>query len=303
MVSEYTGPLIPSYSTKSSLITPGHFSTYMVALTISLSSFAVLHDDDQGMHVSSSTESLHHIVTDISIISNTYGGSTCQEKLQCLLEQHTKHQPRTLLDALSFTSAFWTAPLLSSRYATFDRFLLRTNQTIVLDGGVVDTTGIVGLLQKQTDHIIAFYNNNIPLSELESPIAYLFGVNVTTDSMNRIFGPKLSQVFDSDLYAGVISNLTNSKVGIANLKDVNVFSNEVMGVESYVINNLIIVSNIMNDGFELDDSRIMKRLSSSWPDNYMFVPPELDANTLCLFNDWKVRNDRELIEPILRSRD
>jgi len=265
-----------------------------------ISSFAVLHDDDQGI-VSSSTKSLHHIVSDIS---NT-GGSTCQdEKLQCPLEQHTKHQPRTLLDALSFTSAFWTAPLLSSQYATlFDSFLLRTNKTIVLDGGVVDTTGIVGLLQKQTDHIIAFYNNNIPLSELESPIAYLFGVNVTTDSMNSIFGPKLSQVFDSDLYAGVISNLTNSKVGIANLKDVNVFSNEVMGVESYVINNLIIVSNIMNDGFELDDSRIMKRLSSSWPDNYMFVPPELDANTLCMFNDWKVRNNRELIEPILRSRD
>ena len=129
-----------------------------------------------------------------------------------------------------------------------------------MDGGVVDTTGIVGLLQKQTDHIIAFYNNNIPLSELESPIAYLFGVDVPTDLMNSILGPTLSQVFDSDLYLDVMSNMTNSKVGIAHLKDVSVLSNEVMGVESYVLKNLIIVSNIMNDGFELDDSRIMKRL-------------------------------------------
>lgn len=254
------------------------------------------------MHIPSSTKSLQHIVTDISIISNTYGGSTCQdEKLQCLLEeQHTKHEPRTLLDALSFTSAFWTAPLLSSRYGTlFDSALLRTNQTIVLDGGVVDTTGITGLLQKQTDHIIAFYNNNIPLSKLESPIAYLFGVDVPTDLMNSLLGPSLSQVFDSDLYPSVISNMTNSKVGIAHLQGVDVLSNEIMGVESYVIKNLIIVSNIMNDGFELDDSRIMKRLSSSWPDSYMFVPPEVDANILCMFNDWKVRNNHELFESIL----
>jgi len=273
-----------------------------------LSSFAVQHDDHQGVHLPSSTTSLHHIVTDISIISNAYSESTCQDeqdlKLQYPLEQHTKHEPRTLLDALSFTSAFWTAPLLSSRYATlFDSFLLRTNQTIVLDGGVVDTMGIIGLLQKQTDHIIAFYNNNIPLSELESPIAYLFGVDVPTDSMNSLLGPSLSQVFDSDLYPSVISNMTNSKVGIAKLQDVNVLSNEVMEVESYVIKNLIIVSNIMIDGFELDDSRIMKRLSSSWPDSYMFVPPEVDANILCMFNDWKVQNNHELFEPILRSRD
>ena len=267
-----------------------------------LSSFAVLYDDHQHVHIPSSTKSLHHVVTEIS---NTYGGSACKnEKLQCPLEQHTKHQPRTLLDALSFTSAFWTAPLLSSRYATlFDSFLLITNQTIVLDGGVVDTTGITGLLQKQTDQIIAFYNNNIPLSELESPIAYLFGVDVSTDSMNSLLGPTLSQVFDSDLYPDVMSNLTNSKVGIAHLQDVNVFSNEIMGVKSYVIKNLIIVSNIMNDRFVLDDSRIMKQLSSSWPDSYMLVPPELDANILCMFNDWKVRNNHELFESILRSRD
>ena len=266
-----------------------------------LSSFAIIYED-QGTHIPSSTKSVHHIVTDISN-SNTYDGSACQnKKLQCPLEQQHKHEPRTLLDALSFTSAFWTAPLLSSRYATlFDRFLLRTTQTIVLDGGVVDTTGITGLLQKQTDHIIAFYNNNIPLSKLESPIAYLFGVDVPTDLMNSFLGPSLSQVFDSDLYPSVISNMTNSKVGIAHLQDVNVLSNEIMGVESYVIKNLIIVSSIINDGFELDDSRIMKRLSSSWPDNYMLVPREIDANTLCMFNDWKVRNNHELFESILMT--
>ena len=119
--------------------------------------------------------------------------------------------------------------------------------------------------------------------------------------MNSLLGPSLSQVFDSDLYPSVISNLTNTKVGIAQLQDVNVLSNEVMNVESYVIKNLIIVSNIMNDGFELDDSRIMKSLSSSWPDSYMLVPPELDANTLCMFNDWKVRNNHELLESILMT--
>ena len=119
--------------------------------------------------------------------------------------------------------------------------------------------------------------------------------------MNSLLGPSLSQVFDSDLYPGVMSTLTNSKVSMAHLQDVNVLSNEVMNVKSYVIKNLIIVSNIMNDGFEFDDSRIMKRLSSSWPDSYMLVPPKLGANSLCIFNDWKVRNNHELFESILMT--
>ena len=75
-----------------------------------LSSFAIIYED-QGTHIPSSTKSVHHIVTDISN-SNTYDGSACQnKKLQCPLEQQHKHEPRTLLDALSFTSAFWTVTI------------------------------------------------------------------------------------------------------------------------------------------------------------------------------------------------
>ena len=78
------------------------------------------------------------------------------------------------------------------------------------DGGIVDTTGIVTLLQKKVPKIVAFYNNNDPLESLSSIFAYLFGVEVTTDTMNSLEGWELGQVFDGGVYEEVLANLTLS---------------------------------------------------------------------------------------------
>ena len=135
-----------------------------------------------------------------------------------------------------------------------------------------------------------FYNNNVPLSLVSSPIAYLFGVDTTTDAMNSLKGPVLSQVFPSRLYPSVIRNLTDTTNGMAHLFDVDIVPHNHMGVESYRISSLLIVTNGKMDGFESKNK--MTKNSPDWPDHFSYGLPPLDANLLCAYNDYKV----ELIE-------
>ena len=114
---------------------------------------------------------------------------------------------KSVLDAMSYSSGFWSASIMESKAQYFFlRNILTTakvesradddsysssstTSTVYLgDGGLIDTTGIVTLLQKGVTRIVAFYNNNNPLSSLQSPIASLFGVETKTDSMNSIQG-------------------------------------------------------------------------------------------------------------------
>ncbi|KAL7538416.1 hypothetical protein ACHAWF_009512 [Thalassiosira exigua] len=208
---------------------------------------------------------------------------------------------------MSYTSAFWAAPLLTAcemPRALFGNLLLRSAEppsnsvSVVLDGGVVDTTAVIGLLQRRTERVVAFYNNNVPLSKLRSPFAYLFGIDVPTDSMNGLLGPGM-QVFPSESYEDVMGNLTDPSIALARLEGVSVVSNPNMGVDSYTLESLVIFSNTKNDNFVPEDERIAKRLSSGWPDGYAPVPPRFDANLLCLFNDWKVGSNHGVLGPIL----
>jgi len=64
-----------------------------------------------------------------------------------------------------------------------------------MDGGLLDTTGIVPHLREKVDTIIASYNNNNALEDLNSTFAFLFGVTTNTDTMNSLEGPTLAQVF------------------------------------------------------------------------------------------------------------
>jgi hypothetical protein len=121
---------------------------------------------------------------------------------------------------------------------------LDSDTTVYLnDGGLVDTTGIVTLLQKKVPRILAFYNNNEPLSTLNSTFADLFGVEVSTDTMNSLEGASLAQVFNESLFDGVIGNLTDGSVLRARLDNVQVQANSYLGVESYELEELIIFSN------------------------------------------------------------
>lgn len=252
----------------------------------------------------SSAERLHHVLSKMS-----FGSSY-------IVPFDHRPKPSSVLEALSYTSAFWAALLVTANtisYKLFGNLLLRansstcfnstektaSNEKLILDGGVIDTTGLVGLLQQQTENIIAFYNNNVPLSQITSPIAYLFGVDTATNSMNGLLGPSMSQVFPSVLYPEVIANLTNPKVGMAHLRGIHVLPNRIMGVEPYIIGSFIVFSNAKNDNFILEDEMTRSQLSPSWPDRYLFTPPRLDANVLCMFSDWKVRNYHEELDPIL----
>lgn len=136
--------------------------------------------------------------------------------------------------------------------------------------------------------LVAFYNNNVPLSTMSSPIAYLFGVDTTTDAMNSLKGPELTQVFSSSLYPDVIGNLTNPDVGIVQLTDVEIVENQ-MGIEPYVVQSLVIISNRNINGFKYQDKRVQDQLSPKWPDQFPYGISTLDANVLCSFNDYKVK--------------
>ena len=132
----------------------------------------------------------------------------------------------SLLEAGAWSSAFWAAALVENRVA-YDAelaaqalgvgLLARSKATTppssaghkkgsaeevyLLDGGLVDTTGIVHLLQRGIRQIVAVYNNNDALAAASSEaqaetasLAFLFGVAAPTDTMNSLSGPSLLQV-------------------------------------------------------------------------------------------------------------
>jgi hypothetical protein len=267
-----------------------------------------------GALLSSSAEYLHHMI--VNMTNGDFGVSA---------RQNGRHKLSTI-DALSFSSSFWASNVLTNNMMNllFNNMLnkgmtsefIQSNMTkesnaVMMDGGVVDTTGIIGLLKQQKDHIsesmpfkvpevlipltfficvkVVFYNNNVPLATLSSPISHLFGVDAATDSMNSLKGPELTQVFPSALYPAVIRNLTDPSVGMARLEDVIIVQNQ-MGVTPYRLSSLIIISNGRLDNFEFKDKRVHDQLDPKWPDQFSYGIPVLDANALCALNDYKVKN-------------
>ena len=263
-------------------------------------------NEEQGTLLPSSAKMLHHVHV------NMTSGGVFAVSQDVKSRQWKKSFPMSTLDSLSYSSAFWASAILSRPipYALFKNLLLRTNRTFfeneadsinansvyIVDGGVIDTTGIVGLLQLKKDHIIAFYNNNMPLNKMESSIAYLFGVNVPTDAMNSLKGPILSQVFSSELYPDVIANLTDPRIGIARLNDIRILPNQ-MGVDPYLLSSLVLFSNGENEKFGIHHD--LSKLSNRWPDQFSFDVPILDANFLCIYNDWKVKQNKFMFDNIL----
>jgi len=221
------------------------------------------------------------------------------------LELSLKHS--SVLDVMAYSSSFWTASILEDKTQYF--FLKGTIPTGDLggsdvylnDGGIVDTTGIVTLLQQQTDTIVSFYNNNDPLATLNSTFADLFGVDVATDTMNSLEGSVLGQVFDEELFPAVIANLTDGNVLRARLSNVKVRDNSFLNVKRYVVKELIIFSNEYSDEFvdSFQDASIKANLDKEWPNSFPVSMPVLDANMLCMFNDWKVQKYKEELEAVI----
>ena len=210
----------------------------------------------------------------------------------------------TVLDIMGYSSSFWTASIVEDKAVYF---LLKSamvegnlagDAVYLNDGGIIDTTGIVTLLQRRVPKIISFYNNNDPLESLSSCFSYLFGVAANTDKMNSLEGHQLGKVFDDELYNEVFANLTDPNIMRAHLTDVVVESNEFLGISLYVLESLTIFSNEYSNEFldSFDHSDDLKiHLDDRWPNNFPVGIPTFDTNMIAMKADWLVmRYEREL---------
>jgi len=210
---------------------------------------------------------------------------------------HNATNKVSFTDVVGFSTSFWVANVIDS-YLSFwtlsgalSKLSASGKSWYTTDGGFVDTTGIVNLLLKKKSRIVAFYNNNQDLTEITSPISYLFGVNGNSNAENNIEGPAFNKVFPSDLYNEVSSNLTTSATGVAILRDVPVLANDFFGVEAYTLDELIIIisnpvsQEVFMNQFE-DKERISAALDSRFPTYFQVSLPDLDANVLCLYEQW-----------------
>ena len=169
-----------------------------------------------------------------------------------------------------------------------------------VDGGAIDTTSIVQLLRVKTASIVAFYNNhNGGLGQDQAMFAYLFGIGDKTDDQNSLIGPQDAHVFNSTLYPDVIFNLTANGTegvenpGIAHLKDVRVLENAYLGVEEYMLDDLVIFSNTKQSAFAAEftgDASISEALKKdlNFPDKLPTGMSTFEANALCLRSAWDI---------------
>lgn len=211
----------------------------------------------------------------------------------------------TTLDGMSYSSAFWVASIIENRveYLLLRDSLMYNSEYYFTDGGLLDTTGIVALLKQKTKSIIAFYNNNDDLSDLNSTLAYLFGVSTTTNSQNSLEGPALGKVFTSENFDSIIANLTNPSILRAHAVGLEVLDNEYFGVEAYTLKNLYILSNQYSKPFvdSFVDKDVANGLSKDFPNKFAVGMPTLDANVLCMFNQWKLQKYEDEITELISS--
>jgi len=262
-----------------------------------------------------------------ALVHSTEGGATLTAELGngLTLLPSSSASGLSLLAASAWSTAFYSASIVESsvQYAAEQlaelagKGLLMTGTASIgtgstqqkakvhlIDGGFVDTTGIVALLQRQTSKILVFYNNNDALAPAGSSgqevatFAYLFGEDVPTDTMNTLGGPRFTKLFPNELYSSVIANLTNSSRLFASLKNVPVQVNTWLGIEKpYVLEELLILSNSPAAAFldSFADPDIKANLSPLWPNRIPITMSSLDANLLCWYERFKLDRHADAI--------
>ena len=174
----------------------------------------------------------------------------------------------------------------------------------LIDGGFVDTTGVTALLRRRVRRALLFYINNDALAPVgagpqseQASLAYLFGVGCRTDTMNSMAGPNLTQVFPSALYPGVIANLTNGAVLLSQLTQVPVLANSFLGIEPYLLDELIILSSAPSAEFlaTFADPAVRAHVDPQWPDRLPAGLSTFDANLLNEYERWKLDRHADTI--------
>ncbi|KAH8075108.1 hypothetical protein JL721_1102 [Aureococcus anophagefferens] len=206
-----------------------------------------------------------------------------------------------LMNAASFSSAFWAAAIVESgaEYALLKDELITLpsaagDDAIVLDGGMVDTTGIAALLRRQATTVVAFYdNNNGGVAAQPASLAYLFGAAGPTDSMNAVAGPDVLAVFDGALWPAALANLTAG--ARAALRGVRVAANAYLGVEAYVLDELLVFPLERSPSFlaSFADPAVAANVAADdWPNAMALSMDPFAANLLCADARWKVGRHR-----------
>ena len=206
----------------------------------------------------------------------------------------------SLMNAASFSSAFWAAAIVESgaEYALLKDELITLpsaggDDAIVLDGGMVDTTGIAALLRRQATTVVAFYdNNNGGVAAQPASLGYLFGAPGPTDSMNAVAGPDVLAVFDGALWPAALANLTAGTR--AALRGVRVAANAYLGVEAYVLDELLVFPLERSPSFlaSFADPAVAANVADDWPNAMALSMDPFAANLLCADARWKVGRHR-----------
>ncbi|KAK7242166.1 hypothetical protein SO694_00013047 [Aureococcus anophagefferens] len=206
----------------------------------------------------------------------------------------------SLMNAASFSSAFWAAAIVESgaEYALLKDELITLpsaagDDAIVLDGGMVDTTGIAALLRRRATTVVAFYdNNNGGVAAQPASLAYLFGAAGPTDSMNAVAGPDVLAVFDGALWPAALANLTAGTR--AALRGVRVAANAYLGVEAYVLDELLVFPLERSPSFlaSFADPAVAANVADDWPNAMALSMDPFAANLLCADARWKVGRHR-----------
>lgn len=236
------------------------------------------------------------------------GAVDASMSVRCMDEGNEKvalRQPLETMQAIGSSSSFWNADIITTTIGStslsydilkgwLESYTLEDDDGeessfYAMDGGIVDTTGIVTYLQDKFDAIVLFYNDNNNLHSQNASLAFLFGVDSTTNSMNSVEGPTLEQVFETELYDVMMANLTTSSTR-AHFENVSVLENTYLGVEAYTLRHLYILSNQYTDAFvdTFEDAEIASHLTDQWPNGFSVGMDTFSANMLCLYNQWKV---------------
>ncbi|KAH8077017.1 hypothetical protein JL720_10318 [Aureococcus anophagefferens] len=166
----------------------------------------------------------------------TYPETGPNATYESLREARANDGEACLMNAASFSSAFWAAAIVESgaEYALLKDELITLpsaagDDAIVLDGGMVDTTGIAALLRRQATTVAAFTTTTTAASRRSRRRWPIYLARPAPRLMNAVAGPDVLAVFDGALWPAALANLTAALA----LRGVRVAANAYLGVEAY----------------------------------------------------------------------
>ena len=218
----------------------------------------------------------------------------------------TPSGPIEALDAVAMSSAYWAdgivegAKSLAKNRALISVPTSGTRTVYGMDGGFVEMNGVADLLRRRTANVVAFYQSSENFDGDDVAWAYLFGTSeVNPSTINSLEGPAVAALFDSALWPAFRANMTAGAPVV--LRDLSVRANPYFGVAAYTLDTLLVMPNAANAAFldSFADPDVAAALDARWPDQFPVGIPTLDANVLCLFCGWKVRQVAGLLRGIL----